>query len=235
MRTLIFILFLFPVFLQGQVFTSYSAVSGVECPVVGNRCNGVKAVSYGGETYATVAIGTQCWLQRNLNIGAKVSGATNQTNNGTIEKYCYDDDDANCVIYGGMYQWDEAMQYVTTESAQGICPSGWHIPTVTEFNTLVNCLGGMDVAGGKLKEIGTTHWTTPNTGATNSSGFTGLPGGWRSSAPAFANINNFGFFFTSTEVDATYVKYFWFSYNGQNTSTENYFKSAGFSIRCLKN
>ena len=67
-----------------------------------------------GKIYNTVLIGTQCWFVQNLNIGTKFIGSANQTNNGIIEKYCYNNDDANCAIYGGLYQWDEAMQYVTT-------------------------------------------------------------------------------------------------------------------------
>jgi len=82
-----------------------------------------------GKTYNTVLIGTQCWMRENLNIGTRIDGSQNQTDNGTIEKYCYDDLESNCDIYGGLYQWDEAMQYVTTQGVQGICPAGWHLPT----------------------------------------------------------------------------------------------------------
>ena len=100
-------------------------------------------------------------------------------NNGIIEKYCYDDDPANCDVYGGLYQWDEMMGYTTTEGVQGICPVDWHIPTDAEWDILQNYLGGFNVAGGKLKEAGTIHWNAPNAGATNSSGFTALPNGYR--------------------------------------------------------
>ncbi len=92
--------------------------------------------------YDTILIGDQCWMQQNLRVGTRISGATAQTNNGTIEKWCYSNSDANCTSNnpnepdGGLYQWDEAMQYSTTPGAQGICPAGWHIPTHDELTTL---------------------------------------------------------------------------------------------------
>ncbi|MBK7631804.1 MAG: hypothetical protein IPJ23_14080 [Ignavibacteriales bacterium] len=85
-------------------------------------------IIYEGKTYGTVLIGTQCWMKENLNVGTMIQGNSNQSNNGVKEKYCYNNDTANCSIYGGLYQWNEAMQYVTTEGARGICPEGW-IPT----------------------------------------------------------------------------------------------------------
>jgi uncharacterized protein (TIGR02145 family) len=139
-------------------------------------CDGITSVEYGGMTYHTVEIGEQCWFKENLNIGTRISDKEESTNNGVIEKYCYHGNEENCDTYGGMYSWNEMMQY-TTDSLQGICPDGWHVPTDEEFVTLTTFLGGYSVAGGKLKESGTTHWVSPNEGATNESGFTGLPNG----------------------------------------------------------
>jgi hypothetical protein len=102
-----------------------------------------------GKVYTTVYIGTQCWMKQNLNIGTRIAGAGNQTNNGTIEKYCYDDNESNCDYYGGLYQWNEMMQYTTTQGVKGICPKGWHLPTNNEWNVLSTFLGGS--AGGKMK------------------------------------------------------------------------------------
>lgn len=99
-----------------------------------------------GNTYDTVVIGTQCWMRENMNIGTRINSGTAQTNNSTIEKYCYNNDANNCnsphptYADGGLYNWDEAMQYSTTEGAQGICPDGWHIPTDAEWYTLENYL-----------------------------------------------------------------------------------------------
>jgi uncharacterized protein (TIGR02145 family) len=132
------------------------------------------AVSHGGKNYQTVQIGTQCWFKENLNIGTRINGSQDQTNNGVIEKYCYDDNEANCNTYGGLYQWDELMQYVTTQGAKGLCPDGWHIPTDAEWTTLTTYPGGESVAGGKMKS--TSGWYNNGNGS-NSSGFTALPGG----------------------------------------------------------
>ncbi len=97
-------------------------------------------VSYAGESYPTVKIGTQCWFAENLNVGTRVSGSSNMSNNGTIEKYCYDNSESNCNTYGGLYQWDEMMAYSTTQGTKGICPSGWHLPRDSEWYTLENYL-----------------------------------------------------------------------------------------------
>lgn len=98
-------------------------------------CPSTPTVDYGGKTYNTVLIGSQCWFKENLNVGNMVTGYPAMDT--TIEKHCYNNDPANCETYGALYMWDEAMKYVTTEGAQGICPDGWHIPTEAEVQTLV--------------------------------------------------------------------------------------------------
>lgn len=140
-----------------------------------------------GNTYGTVQVGTQCWMNRNLNVGSKLdSASTKPADNGKIEKWCYDNDDANCDSGGGLYSWDEAMQYSNTEGTQGICPSGWHIPTDAEQYTLENylkdpgqnCLPnrtGFDSlscskAGKKLKSGGTSGLNFPLVGNRDISG-----------------------------------------------------------------
>jgi hypothetical protein len=112
-----------------------------------------QAVTYAGEIYPTVQIGTQCWFQKNVNAGTMVLGANDQTNNGILEKYCYNNDTANCTIYGGLYQWAEAVQYQNgasnttspspafTGNVQGICPTGWHVPSDGEWRSLEITLG----------------------------------------------------------------------------------------------
>jgi len=94
---------------------------------------GASKVNYGGKAYNTVLIGDQCWLKENLDIGTMITSSP--SNNGIIEKYCYGNIESNCDIYGGLYQWDEAMQYATIEGAKGICPDGWYIPTLAEVHT----------------------------------------------------------------------------------------------------
>jgi uncharacterized protein (TIGR02145 family) len=136
-----------------------------------------------GNYYNVIWIGSQLWMAENLNIGTQVIIVTNSSNNGVIEKYCYDNDPKNCRIYGGLYQWDEMMQYKPYDlrvpgTTQGICPDGWHIPSNGEWNILESFLDLQNQpVGGLLKETGFAHWLNPNAGATNETGFTALPGG----------------------------------------------------------
>jgi uncharacterized protein (TIGR02145 family) len=187
-------------------------------------------VNYHGQNYNTVLIGTQCWFKENLNVGTMIPGASEQTDNGTIEKYCYDNNPENCNVYGGLYQWDEMMQYTIVPGVQGICPANWHLPTDAEWTTLTTYLGGEGIAGGKMKETGTAHWSPPNTGATNSSGFTGLPGGvW---GGVFGSAGSEGYWWTST--DWSSVAWNRSIYFGGGEVYRNLLNQVfGFSIRCL--
>ena len=199
-----------------------------------------------GQTYGYVDIGTQRWMCQNLNIGTKINGSSNQTNNSIIEKYCYNDVVSNCNIYGGFYQWDEMMQYHpsdngTTGTTQGLCPSGWHIPTDAEWTALTTSLGGESVAGGKMKttgtiEAGTGLWYSPNTDATNESRFTVLPGGYRFySDGKFGGLGYYANFWSSTDSDATYAWSRYLNYNDANVGRYKWsFKTYGLSCRCVK-
>lgn len=188
-----------------------------------------------GHIYTTVLIGTQCWMKQNLNVGTRISGSNEQTNNGTIEKYCYDNSNSNCNTYGGLYQWDEMMQYSTNEGVKGVCPDEWHLPTDAEWTTLTDYLGGEDVAGGKMKEAGTTHWAYPNEVATNSSGFTALPGGNGYPDGSFINMSYHGCWWSSSQYNATYAWFRKLYYSlAQVYRDYDEGKSNGFSVRCLK-
>ena len=196
------------------------------------------------KTYTTVQIGTQCWMAQNLNIGIKISGSSNQINNSTIEKYCYNNDENNCNTYGGLYQWNEAMQYSTTPGVQGICPSGWHLPTETEWCTLTQYLdptvdcgatGWIGTnAGGKMKENGILHWMSPNIGASNSSGFTALPGGNRSNDGNFYDFPRNATFFSSSQVGASGEWTWYLSSIGGKVYRAIGIKTYGYSARCLR-
>ncbi|HRY32004.1 MAG TPA: FISUMP domain-containing protein [Bacteroidales bacterium] len=197
-----------------------------------------------GQVYNTVQIGTQCWMQQNLNIGVMIPNNQNPGDNQVIEKYCYSDDILNCSIYGGQYNWNEMMQYTTVQGVQGICPAAWHIPTDQEWCALltfldpaVDCdlpgLSGIN-GGGKMKETGTVHWNTPNTGATNESGFTVLPAGYHYYTGLSDGLGLNTWFWSSSESVALKAYYRYLYYNAAKVGWGNVDKSNGFSVRCLR-
>ena len=190
-----------------------------------------------GNVYHPVTIGTQVWLVENLKTthyrnGDPISNVTDDTewSNLTTGAYCsYNNQDSLAAIYGQLYNW-----YAVTDSRK-LTPSGWHVPTDAEWTTLENYLGGINIAGGKLKESGTTHWGSPNTGATNESGFCALPGGQRVTPWYTTGIGGAAFFWTSTETstESAYWRYL-ASDKASIDNKGNYYKVAGFSVRCLK-
>jgi uncharacterized protein (TIGR02145 family) len=209
----------------------------------------MSTIVYGGQTYNTIKIGVQCWLKENINFGIKILATTQQTNNGTIEKYCYNNQDANCASYGGLYQWDEMMNYTPSSNSnpsgrQGICPTGWHLPSDAEWCVLeslldpaANCTNsgwrGTN-PGGKMKETGTGHWTSPNTGAINSSGFTGLGAGFSNGTGGFSNQTYYAYLWSATEYSSTDA---WNRRLGYNTAQSGRYsgaKNGAFSVRCVK-
>jgi len=189
---------------------------------------GASKVSYGGKDYNTILIGNQCWLKENLDIGVMIPGNTDQTNNSPanyIEKYCYGDIPTNCNAYGGLYQWNEAMQYVTTLGTQGICPTGWHLPTLAEFQILATTVGN---DGKALKEIGQGN-------GTNLSGFSALLSGGRSLSLGFIDEGYISYFWSSTESAETWANYMHLYSNTEIVHFSTDIKVDGLSIRCLKN
>ena len=138
----------------------------------------------------------------------------------------YDGNDSNVDTYGRLYTW-----YTITDS-RGVCPTGWHVASESEWTTLIDYLGGDAITGGKLKEISTTHWIDPNTGATNETGFTALPGGTRYNF--FGYIGMTAYFWSSTEYSSTNAWRFCIFYDFITVSRTNYFKYNGHSVRCTK-
>ncbi|MCX6269796.1 MAG: hypothetical protein NTU44_00985 [Bacteroidetes bacterium] len=214
-------------------------------PVMNTPCPGLPFFVYGGQTYNTVQIGTQCWMKENLNIGSMIPGSQDQSSGATIEKYCYNNDPANCLIYGGLYQWNEMMGYSSTPGVQGICSPGWHVPTDAEWCTLatsidvsVNCnIWGESgfFAGGKMKETGTSHWESPNTGATNESGFTALGAGMRYSYDTFLSLNVLCIFWSSNISPDISTRLYWrFHYSSSQITRHQATPLFGHSVRCLK-
>ncbi len=202
-----------------------------------------------GNVYKTLKIGGQVWMTENLNIGMRIDGASNQADNAAIEKYCYDNLDINCNKYGGLYQWDELMQYVTTESAQGICPSGWHVPSDDEWNELVDFLddngfgyegSGNDIGKSMASTSGWTSSATPghignDQSSNNASNFTGLPGGRRNSGTTFDLLGGYSNWWTSTMTDATNAEQLRLDFNNSVQLNFSISQDYGFSVRCIRN
>jgi len=186
-------------------------------------------IRYAGKTYHTVLIGSQCWMKENLDVGTMISGGTNQTNNGMIEKYCYNDVPDSCTRYGGLYQWNEMMQYLTTQGVKGICPEGWHIPTESELQTLKTTVGNSSNA---LKALGQG---SGGGSGTNTSGFSALLAGQRFFADGnFYFMGSACYFWSSTQSGSAAYRIDLYSNDNQIyfiADSKNY----GFSIRCLKN
>ena len=198
------------------------------------------------QTYGTVLIGTQCWMQENLNIGTRINGSQNMSDNSIIEKYCYDNDTSNCDTYGGLYQWNEIMQYVTTEGTQGICPTAWHLPTDDEWKTLEMHLGmsqaQADLTGSRGTDEGSQlagNEPLWNDGPLDqnanfgTSGFTGLPAAVRKTNGEFQYLNYFGYFWSSSEygTDAWYRS---LSHHITQAGRYSGSQAYGLSVRCLK-
>ena len=191
-----------------------------------------------GQNYKIVKIGGQWWMAENLNIGIRIDAAQDAADNELIEKYCYNNDTNNCSTYGGLYHWSEMMGYNNSDNGnpgltQGICPAGWHLPTNDEWTELVNFLGGEYVAGGKLKETGTVHWSSPNTGANNESGFTALAGGYLDDARKFFTMGHSGYWWSSTKETESTAYYWCIFYSLENIYGYDRLLKWGHSARCL--
>lgn len=212
-------------------FSTTSSIDGLSCP----ESPTVKDID--NNSYNTVKIGNQCWMRENLKVSkyrngeAIPTGLNNadwlNTRNGAYA--IYDNSNVNEAIYGKLYNW-----YAVRDS-RGLCPNGWHAPTDAEWTTLTNFLGGKVEAGGKMKSMGTTYWQSPNTGATNESGFSTLPGGFRKSDGNFIYNRSYAIFWSATEDDNLQPWSRFLNYdNGSVVSYFYYNKSFGNSVRCLR-
>jgi uncharacterized protein (TIGR02145 family) len=185
-----------------------------------------------GNTYKTIQIGTQTWMAENLktikyNDGTDIPFVTDETAWAALSTpgYCWYNNDS--ITYGAMYNW-------YTVNTGKLCPTGWHVPADEEWTTLTDYLGGGSVAGSKLKETGITHWTSPNPGATNESGFTALPGGYRNYLGTFNSIGRHGYWWSSTEASSTdaYCRDMYHGYSNVDRTSSS--KKSGFAVRCIK-
>ncbi len=189
-----------------------------------------------GQIYNTIQIGEQCWMAENINIGTMISGGQNMSNNSILEKYCYDNDSGNCEVYGGLYQWNEMMQYSTNQNTQGICPEDWHLPSDMEWFELENFLDpsinnpelfgwrGTD-CGEKLFEGGSSQFEALLSGVKN----------WDTGD--FLNIGESTVFWTST-INPFNPVHSWFRklvINNPQSYRNGASKLFGTSVRCLMN
>lgn len=209
-----------------------------------------------GNIYKYVTIGTQTWMTENLRylpdvVSPDIFSLTEpyyyvngyEGTNVTAAKAT-----ANYLLYGVLYNWSAAMgsdesSFNVPSGIQGACPNGWHLPSDAEWSVLTDFLGGADVAGGKLKEEGTDHWFRPNTGATNETFFTALPGGVRRGdsyagppTGSFASTTLTGYFWSSTEVEVTFdLAYLRKLSSGSTIAYSSHdLKTSGASVRCVK-
>ncbi len=230
---------------NGNNWTSLAVTGSSGTPGSGFNCGDYFIDPRDNQEYNTVLIGNQCWMRENLNIGTMINGS-NQTNNGTIEKYCYNNDASNCDTYGGLYQWNEMMQYVTTEGVQGICPDGWHIPTDTEWKILEGELGMSTSDADNTEWRGNTQgnmicgngylWNDGNMDSNTDfakSGFTGLPGGYRNTTGLFYNLTYSAIFWSSSEGGTNaWSRHLHYSHTEVFRYNDN--KAIGFSVRCVR-
>ena len=200
------------------------------------RTDPVTVKDYDGNDYHVIRIGNQLWTKENLKTTRYINGTSIPLVTGTsawsaltTPGYCWYDNDMSAYkdTYGALYNW-------YTINAGNLCPSGWHVSTDEDWITLANYLGGQNEAGGKLKETGTTHWLSPNTGATNESDFTALPGGYRTDNGVFDNLRSTGYWWTSTSYTTPEAWYRNINNNESRLFRAFRVKKYGGSARCVR-
>jgi uncharacterized protein (TIGR02145 family) len=194
-----------------------------------------------GNIYTSVQIGTQVWMAENLkttkyNDGTSIPIVTDGTAWAalTTPGYCWYNNDATTykATYGALYNWYTVNS--TSNGGKNVCPTSWHVSTDAEWTALTTYLGGESVAGGKLKETGTTHWVSPNTGATNETGFTALPGGYRGYDGTYYSVGYGGDWWSSTENSATGAWYRYMGCSSAGVDRGDGSKQYGFSVRFVQ-
>nr|WP_315183670.1 fibrobacter succinogenes major paralogous domain-containing protein [uncultured Flavobacterium sp.] len=216
-----------------------SCSSGDNSNSQGNNNSSTTVSDIDGNVYSIVKICNQTWMKSNLNVSKYRNGdiipqVTNTTQwaSLTTGAWCYYRNiTANGVVYGKLYNW-----YAVNDS-RGLAPQGYHIPTQTEWNSIINCLGGDGPggAGGKMKEAGYSHWVSPNAGATNSSGFTALPGRLRTNlGDAVNGDGTSGNWWSSSQFNSADAFKFDTGTEEDYAGIFHYPKSWGCSVRCVK-
>ncbi len=225
-------------YLRVYATNSAGTVYGTQNTILTLPAGSLSIPDIDGNVYHSVTIGTQVWLTEDLKTTRYRNGDLIGTTapatldifaqNGPKYQWAYNGDESNVTYWGRLYTW-----YAATDS-RGVCPAGWHVPADGEWTTLTSFLGGESVAGGKMKSAGINYWLSPNTGATNSSGFTGFPGGFHEYDGTFTGLEYIGYWWSSTEYSSSDA---WFRrlYDLQIYVTKSsYYKNNGFSVRCLR-
>jgi uncharacterized protein (TIGR02145 family) len=222
----------------------FTGISGIYSTVITDIPSSDKTITFNfivctdgdNNNYPVVQIGQQTWMAENLKTTRNIDGSIipNITGNSAWDAlnspgFCwYSNDIGKKNVYGALYNWYTAI-------SGNLCPAGWHVPTDAEWIILTTYLGGEILGGGKLKESGTSHWNNPNTQATNETGFTALPGGYRYIGGAFAGIGSNGEYWSSSqESSSIYVYNRYMQYNTGNINRSINNKQNGFSVRCVK-
>lgn len=221
-------------------YYSFNYATGIPCP-------GMSEVIYEGQSYSTVQILGQCWMKENLNIGTRIPGNINMSNDGVIEKWCYDDLEENCVAYGGLFDWYEIMQYTVNPRTRGICPEGWHIPTDEDWKVLEGAAdtqyGIGDLVWDQYSRRGFdqalnlksgTGWVTGGNG-TDLVGFNGLPAGIKLPDGAFySSMGENAHWWCSREMSSATSLRRELNHSYDQDFRDNFWKNTGMSIRCLR-
>jgi len=240
---------------EGVESSSASVPGGSSDASTYDMVTGMLTDSRDGQTYRTVKIGDQVWMAENLNYAYAGVPFDNGYYTSDSTSWCYDNDPANCAKYGRLYTWAAAMDSVGEWSTngkgcghgkvcsvasagsatlvRGICPKGWHLPSNDEWYALFTAVGGSSTVGSKLKSQ--TGWTAYS-GITNEDtfGFSALPAGGRSGDGGCFREGNYAYFWSSAETDSTLAYYMFLSYYSDYANLDDYGKSLGFSVRCLK-
>lgn len=218
-------------------------------PTIEETTSGTFIDSRDGNEYNWVQIGNQVWMAENLAYLPRVNRVADGSEDAAGSYYYvygYDGTNVtdakatdNYTTYGVLYNWTAAMDGEASSTTnpsgiQGVCPAGWHLPSDAEWTELTDYLGGEEFAGGKLKETGTTHWASPNAGATNETGFTALPGGYRDVNGAFDFIGDDGSWWSSTELSTDYAYFRYLGYGNYYLDNNYIDKLVGFSVRCVR-
>ena len=235
-------------FIPNETASYNSVIKSVSINVIYNGINDANFnpdLTYGtmsdidGNSYQTITIGNQVWMAENLRTtkfrnGELIANVTTNSEWVALRSSAYasyeNQEDIDAIATNGLlYNW------FAVSDNQNIAPEGWHVATQSEWEALINTLGGGGIAGGKIKEAGNSHWNSPNSGATNNSGFTALPSGRREYTDgSFINSGYNGFWWTSSAYNPDYSWYFQLNYDTENIIAANFHKQYGFAVRCVK-